>query len=124
MDRQDPGITSLEDEAGKELEDSQRYLTEMMRELFGRGDLDGDANFAPRSGSEGIGQTSAMPSVPTKQEKHVGGLKWDVTRIALERAISRIRRRTATGTDGIPAALIKQLVKGPESTLRVFSSLT
>lgn len=40
MDRQDPGATSLEDEPGEKIEDTQGYLTEMKRKLFGSGDLD------------------------------------------------------------------------------------
>lgn len=115
MDRQDPGATSLEDEPGEKIEDTQGYLTEMKRKLFGSGDL--DVNGTPRSGIEGIGQTGVVQCVPATQEQYVGGLKWRVTRFTLDRAISHIRQATAIGSDGTPAGLIKQLGEGAKAQL-------
>lgn len=122
MDRQAAGVTS-EDEAGEEIGDTQGYLTEMMRELFGSGDLDWDVNGSPRSRTEGIGQASVVPCLPTTQEQDVVRLKGKAIRFALVRAVPRIRRATASGSDIIPAGLIKQLDEGPKPSWWV-SSLT
>lgn len=67
-DRQDPRVTSSEDEAGKKIEDTQIYLIEMVRGLFGSDDLDGNAKNASGSGSEGIEQTSVVPYVCQQRE--------------------------------------------------------
>ncbi|KAL3249799.1 hypothetical protein MRX96_055985 [Rhipicephalus microplus] len=55
--------------------------------------------------------TSAVNGDPDELHQPSEEDHWQITRIALERALPRISASTATGLDGIPAGLVKCLGK-------------
>ncbi|KAL3188347.1 hypothetical protein MRX96_023015 [Rhipicephalus microplus] len=61
--------------------------------------------------------TSAVNSDPDEPHQPSEEDHWQITRIALERALPRISASTATGLDGIPAGLVKCLGKSAREHL-------
>ncbi|KAL3211032.1 hypothetical protein MRX96_008534 [Rhipicephalus microplus] len=61
--------------------------------------------------------TSAVNSDPDEPHQPSEEDHWQITRIALERALPRISASTATGLVGIPAGLVKRLGKSAREHL-------
>ncbi|KAL3243700.1 hypothetical protein MRX96_020088 [Rhipicephalus microplus] len=61
--------------------------------------------------------TSAVNGDPDEPHQPSEEDHWQITRIALERALPRISASTATGLDGIPAGLVKCLGKSAREHL-------
>ncbi|KAL3221707.1 hypothetical protein MRX96_029324 [Rhipicephalus microplus] len=64
--------------------------------------------------------TSAVNGDPDEPHQPSEEDHWQITRIALERALPRISASTATGLDGIPAGLVKCLGKSAREHLAGF----
>ncbi|KAL3177775.1 hypothetical protein MRX96_038912 [Rhipicephalus microplus] len=68
--------------------------------------------------------TSAVNGDPDEPHQPSEEDQWQITRIALERALPRISASTATGLDGIPAGLVKCLGKSAREHLAgIFNTL-
>lgn len=97
MDSRDPVPTVLEDDTGKDVVNLAEYLSEYLTLMF----ESRDPVATPRKPGD---LTESRP--PGSEERSVEP-KWEVTTMALDRAITHIKTNTARGKDGIPVAILK-----------------
>ncbi|KAL3222218.1 hypothetical protein MRX96_050057, partial [Rhipicephalus microplus] len=102
LDRQTPAPEIRHHSSNLPVTDLAAHLTTNMQELFN-----------PTHDKS----TSAVNGDPDEPHQSSEEDHWQITRIALERALPRISASTATGLDGIPAGLVKCLGKSAREHL-------
>lgn len=111
MDRQEPPMPHIKDATtGQPAENQERYLTLYYADLYGAAVADEDTN------AESVAQQLAEVT-PEETEP-----RWAVSRMTVDRALTRIGARTAPGPDKVPACLVKGL--GPDSREQLAEVLT
>ncbi|KAH6924588.1 hypothetical protein HPB50_019626 [Hyalomma asiaticum] len=99
LDRKSPSRPTLREEAtGEPVFDVKKRITDYIQNVFGAP--------APVAAAETVAHITPARGDPQAKE-----CEWNVSRVALERALARIASQTAQGLDGIPAGLVKRLGK-------------
>ncbi|KAL3176626.1 hypothetical protein MRX96_049277 [Rhipicephalus microplus] len=102
LDRQTPAPEIRHHSSNLPVTDLAAHLTTHMQELF---------NPTHDESTSAVNGDPDEPHQPSEEDH------WQITRIALERALPRISASTATGLDGIPAGLVKCLGKSAREHL-------
>lgn len=99
LDRKSP-LPKLRDEmTGDTVLDIRRHLQSHLERIFDHTPNQGDVQH----------KASPVGEPPSEQDSYMADCQWEVTPLALKRALARIGAHTASGLDGIPAELVKCL---------------